>query len=74
MFNKGNCIGVVGSGTMGNGIAHVFSQANYKVVLVDLDEAILNLNFLCKDSLNRVTLFKLTIKRLLDLILEWLTL
>ncbi len=42
MSNKGNYIGVVGSGTMGNGIAHVFSQANYKVFLVDLDEAILN--------------------------------
>ena len=42
MSNKDNCIGVVGSGTMGNGIAHVLSQANYKVFLVDLDEAILN--------------------------------
>ena len=35
-------IGVVGSGTMGNGIAHVFSLSNYKVSLIDLDDNILN--------------------------------
>tara|TARA_B100000287_G_C20672140_1_gene793818 strand:+ start:1514 stop:2368 length:855 start_codon:yes stop_codon:yes gene_type:complete len=42
MDNQNNYIGVVGSGTMGNGIAHVFAQSGYKVFLVDLDEAILN--------------------------------
>ena len=42
MANQNNYIGVVGSGTMGNGIAHVFAQSGYKVFLVDLDEAILN--------------------------------
>jgi len=42
MTNQNNYIGVVGSGTMGNGIAHVFAQSDYKVFLVDLDEAILN--------------------------------
>jgi 3-hydroxybutyryl-CoA dehydrogenase len=30
-------IGVVGSGTMGNGIAHVCASAGYKVILVDVD-------------------------------------
>jgi len=30
-------IGVIGAGTMGNGIAHVFAQSNYPVMLVDID-------------------------------------
>lgn len=34
-------ITVIGSGTMGNGIAHVFAQNNYKVNLVDVNEAAL---------------------------------
>ena len=29
-------ITVIGSGTMGNGIAHVFAQHNFKVNLVDI--------------------------------------
>jgi 3-hydroxybutyryl-CoA dehydrogenase len=32
-------ISVIGSGTMGNGIAHVFAQVNYKVCLIDISEA-----------------------------------
>ena len=35
-------IGVIGSGTMGNGIAHVFSLYNHRVILVDINETILN--------------------------------
>jgi 3-hydroxybutyryl-CoA dehydrogenase len=35
-------IGVLGAGTMGNGIAHVFAQYNYKVVLVDVNNQILS--------------------------------
>lgn len=31
-------ITVIGSGTMGNGIAHVFAQNNYSVSLVDINE------------------------------------
>jgi 3-hydroxybutyryl-CoA dehydrogenase len=31
-------IAVIGSGTMGNGIAHVFAQGNYKVALIDISE------------------------------------
>lgn len=32
-------VAVVGAGTMGNGIAHVFAQAGYPVCLIDVDEA-----------------------------------
>ena len=35
-------IGIIGSGTMGNGIAHVFSLYSHKVILVDVNEKILN--------------------------------
>ncbi len=31
-------IAVIGSGTMGNGIAHVFAQSNYNVSLIDISE------------------------------------
>ena len=34
-------IGVIGAGTMGNGIAHVFAQSGYIVRLIDLSEAAL---------------------------------
>lgn len=34
-------ITVIGSGTMGNGIAHVFAQQGYTVALVDINEAAL---------------------------------
>lgn len=36
MINK---ISVIGAGTMGNGIAHVFAQNNFEVNLVDVDAA-----------------------------------
>jgi len=32
-------IGVIGAGTMGNGIAHVFAQSGYEVVLHDIESA-----------------------------------
>lgn len=35
-------ITVIGSGTMGNGIAHVFAQNNFKVSLVDISQEALN--------------------------------
>ena len=35
-------IGVVGSGTMGNGIAHSFAMNNFKVALYDINEEMLN--------------------------------
>ena len=35
-------IAVIGSGTMGNGIAHVFAQSGYSVTLIDLNQEALN--------------------------------
>ncbi len=35
-------IGVVGAGTMGNGIAHVFAQHDHEVVLVDVSREVLD--------------------------------
>ncbi len=34
-------VGVVGAGTMGNGIAHVFAKSGYNVVLCDVEERFL---------------------------------
>ena len=34
-------VGVIGAGTMGNGIAHVFAQYGFDVVLVDVSEEVL---------------------------------
>ena len=35
-------VAVIGSGTMGNGIAHVFAQHDYRVSLIDISEAALS--------------------------------
>jgi 3-hydroxybutyryl-CoA dehydrogenase len=35
-------VGVVGAGTMGNGIAHVFAKTGYDIVLVDLDQRLVD--------------------------------
>jgi 3-hydroxybutyryl-CoA dehydrogenase len=35
-------IGVIGAGTMGNGIAHVFARAGYSVVLCDVEQRFLD--------------------------------
>lgn len=35
-------VSVIGSGTMGNGIAHTFAQYGYEVSLIDIDENALN--------------------------------
>lgn len=35
-------IAVIGSGTMGNGIAHVFAQNDYKVALIDINQSALD--------------------------------
>jgi len=35
-------VGVVGAGTMGNGIAHVFAQGGYNVVLCDVEQRFLD--------------------------------
>ena len=39
---KSTSIGIVGAGTMGNGIAHVFSLFDFDVLLVDIDKSILD--------------------------------
>jgi 3-hydroxybutyryl-CoA dehydrogenase len=36
------CIGVIGAGTMGNGIAHVFARSGYAVVLCEVDQRYLD--------------------------------
>ena len=48
MTSIGGAISVIGAGTMGNGIAHVFAQAGFKVTIVDislnqLDKAVGNI-------------------------------
>ena len=35
-------VGVIGAGTMGNGIAHVFAKSGYEVVLVDVEQRFLD--------------------------------
>ena len=40
--DKQNLIGVVGAGTMGNGIAHVFAKSGFKVLLCDVQQAFLD--------------------------------
>ena len=55
-MNDNNIISVIGSGTMGNGIAHVFALSNKvsKVFLIDLDINILDkAKLIIKNNLNR---------------------
>jgi 3-hydroxybutyryl-CoA dehydrogenase len=35
-------VGVIGAGTMGNGIAHVFARSGYNVLLVDIEQTFLD--------------------------------
>src|SRR5512138_2424970 len=35
-------VGVIGAGTMGNGIAHVFAKSGYSVILNDIDQKFLD--------------------------------
>ncbi len=49
-----NNISVIGSGTMGNGIAHLFAQNNYKVSLIDiLPQALENALITIQKNLDR---------------------
>jgi 3-hydroxybutyryl-CoA dehydrogenase len=38
-------VGVIGAGTMGNGIAHVFARSGFKVVLCDVEQRFLDRGF-----------------------------
>ena len=35
-------VGVIGAGTMGNGIAHVFAASGYHVILCDIEQNIVD--------------------------------
>lgn len=42
MDNSIKTVGIIGAGTMGNGIAHVFARSGYNVVLVEAQQAALD--------------------------------
>jgi 3-hydroxybutyryl-CoA dehydrogenase len=55
-------VGIVGAGTMGNGIAHVFAKTGYQVVLVDVEQRFLasGLDTIAKNMEREVARQKLT--------------
>jgi 3-hydroxybutyryl-CoA dehydrogenase len=67
-------IGILGAGTMGNGIAHVFAVQKHRVILVDINDKILN-NALenIKRNLNRQYNKKLINQNTLDLAVNNIT-
>src|SRR2546427_2084983 len=56
--------GVVGAGTMGNGIAHVFARSGYEVVLCDIEQRLLDqaLETIAKNLEREVAKYKITAK------------
>jgi 3-hydroxybutyryl-CoA dehydrogenase len=56
-------VGVVGAGTMGNGIAHVFARSGYTVVLCDVEQRFLNhaLDTIAKNLDREVAKNKITV-------------
>src|SRR4030088_1953738 len=56
-------VGVVGAGTMGNGIAHVFARSGYNVVLRDVEQRFLNhaLDTIAKNLDREVAKNKITV-------------
>ncbi len=64
-------IGVLGAGTMGNGIAHVFSMHGHDVVLVDINSSILdNAIAIIKQNLTRQFNKKLISKNIIELAIK----
>jgi len=59
---KSERVGIIGAGTMGNGIAHVFAKTGYNVVLVDVEQHLLDrgLATIGKNLEREVTKAKLT--------------
>src|SRR5207237_4840978 len=57
-------VGVVGAGTMGNGIAHVFARSGYEVVLCDIEQRLLDqaLETIAKNLEREVAKYKITAK------------
>ena len=57
-------VGVVGAGTMGNGIAHVFARSGYEVVLCDVEQSFLDraLETIAKNLEREVAKYKITAK------------
>ena len=55
-------VGVIGAGTMGNGIAHVFAKTGYEVVLVDLEQRLVDrgMQAIAKNMEREVSRQKLT--------------
>jgi 3-hydroxybutyryl-CoA dehydrogenase len=55
-------VGVIGAGTMGNGIAHVFAKSGYDVILVDVEDRFLQrgLDTISKNLEREVAKAKLT--------------
>jgi len=55
-------VGVIGAGTMGNGIAHVFAKSGYNVTLVDVEQRFLDrgLSTISKNLEREVSKSKLT--------------
>src|SRR5438034_4473493 len=55
-------VGVVGAGTMGNGIAHVFARSGYEVVLCDIEQRLLDqaLETIAKNLEREVAKYKIT--------------
>src|ERR1700686_2168729 len=55
-------VGVIGAGTMGNGIAHVFARSGYEVTLCDLEQKFLDraLAVIAKNLDREVTKAKIT--------------
>lgn len=58
-------VGVVGAGTMGNGIAHVFAQTGYRVMLNDISEDFLakGMNTIAKNLQRGVDKGKLSVEQ-----------
>src|SRR5712671_5033108 len=56
-------VGVVGAGTMGNGIAHVFARSGYEVVLCDVEQSFLDraLETIAKNLEREVAKNKITV-------------
>jgi 3-hydroxybutyryl-CoA dehydrogenase len=58
-------IGVIGAGTMGNGIAHVFAKSGYKVTLVEVEQRFLDrgLDTIGKNLEREVAKNKITVEQ-----------